>query len=88
MSTVPTNAGNQEPFDCSVVAVRALQSPAPVYNLTVEGNPVFYANGVLVHNCDAATLCLARIRRGGLMALHTDRYEADEFYQPRKAKYY
>lgn len=35
-----------------VVGVR----PAPsgsVYNLTVEGEPEFYANGVLVHNCDA-----------------------------------
>ncbi len=26
---------------------------APVFNLTVEGTPEYYANGVLVHNCDA-----------------------------------
>lgn len=26
---------------------------ADVYNLTVEGEPEFFANGVLVHNCDA-----------------------------------
>ena len=25
----------------------------PVYNLTVAGESVFYANGVLTHNCDA-----------------------------------
>jgi hypothetical protein len=24
-----------------------------VFNLTVDGAPEFYANGVLVHNCDA-----------------------------------
>ena len=23
-----------------------------VYNLTVEGQPEYYANGLLVHNCD------------------------------------
>lgn len=42
----------------NVVPVRALRvSPignGPVYNLTVGGVPEFYANGVLVHNCDAA----------------------------------
>jgi predicted phage terminase large subunit-like protein len=26
----------------------------PVFNLTVEGDPVYFAEGVLVHNCDAA----------------------------------
>lgn len=25
----------------------------PVFNLTVAGQPEFYANSVLVHNCDA-----------------------------------
>ncbi len=25
----------------------------PVYNLTVEGVPEYFANGLLVHNCDA-----------------------------------
>jgi hypothetical protein len=25
----------------------------PVYNLTVEGCPEYYANGILAHNCDA-----------------------------------
>jgi len=27
----------------------------PVYNLKVEGEPEFFANGVLVHNCDASS---------------------------------
>lgn len=27
--------------------------PQPVYNLTIEGEPEYFANGILVHNCDA-----------------------------------
>jgi predicted phage terminase large subunit-like protein len=69
---VPRSAKNQGPCDCSVSAVRVLSSPEPVYNLTVEGNPVFFANGVLVHNCDALTLALRRARTGGLLRLATD----------------
>jgi hypothetical protein len=37
-----------------VVTVRTCGSAGPVYNLTVEGSPEFVADGVLVHNCDAA----------------------------------
>lgn len=45
-------------FECaSVVSVTAEDEPVPVYNLTVD-NPIgegeYFANGVLVHNCDAA----------------------------------
>jgi predicted phage terminase large subunit-like protein len=36
-----------------------------VYNLRVEGG-VYYANGVLVHNCDQATMALERYRDNGL----------------------
>lgn len=31
----------------------------PVYNLTVEGAPEYYANGILVHNCDALRYLVA-----------------------------
>lgn len=36
-----------------VLSVAAEAGMRPVYNLTVEEVPEFYANGVLVHNCDA-----------------------------------
>lgn len=26
----------------------------PVYNLSVEGHPEYFANGILVHNCSGA----------------------------------
>ena len=31
---------------------------APVYNLTVSGVPEYFANGLLVHNCDATRYLL------------------------------
>jgi hypothetical protein len=37
-----------------VLCVSAVAKLLPVYNLTVEGSPEYFANGVLVHNCDAA----------------------------------
>ncbi len=34
--------------------VRVIPShSAPVFNLTVDGRPEYFANGILVHNCDA-----------------------------------
>lgn len=38
---------------CRVHTLIARDDRRPVYNLTVDGNPEYYANGVLVHNCDA-----------------------------------
>lgn len=35
-----------------VVSVCAEAERRTVYNLTVEGCPEYFANGVLVHNCD------------------------------------
>jgi hypothetical protein len=50
-----------------------LKKPQPVYNLTVEGAHVFYANGILVHNCDAASQALSfMIFSNGLAAVPID----------------
>jgi hypothetical protein len=38
-----------------VVAVEAHES-AEVFNLTVQGTHEYFANGILVHNCDAMNL--------------------------------
>lgn len=34
-----------------MVRTYALETRQPVYDLTIEGEHEFYANGVLVHNC-------------------------------------
>ena len=43
--------------------VRLLLRPdrAPVFNLTVAGEPEYFANGVLVHNCDATRYAIRYI---------------------------
>jgi hypothetical protein len=44
---------DKKPVPVSVVSVRGVTGKAAVYNLTVEDAHEFFANGVLVHNCDA-----------------------------------
>jgi hypothetical protein len=38
-----------------------------VYNLTVEGAHCYYANGVLVHNCDSTSQAIRHLRDTGLL---------------------
>jgi hypothetical protein len=40
------------------VSVEKWRSKQPVYNLEIEGASEFYANGILVHNCDALRYAL------------------------------
>jgi hypothetical protein len=87
-SYVPLHAKKAEPYGCSVSAVRVLQRFEAVYALQVAGNPVFYANGILVHNCDAMTLALARVRKGGLLSLRTDNEDNEPVFFRRKGGYY
>jgi phage terminase large subunit-like protein len=35
-----------------IVSVEKLANCEPVYDLAIEGEPEFFANGILVHNCD------------------------------------
>ena len=44
-----------------MLGVRAEAHRAPVYNLTVEGEPEYFANGVLVHNCDSSGYIVSAI---------------------------
>lgn len=40
--------------EAALVLVENNLKPQPVYNLSVKDKPEYFANGVLVHNCDAA----------------------------------
>jgi len=42
-----------------VLSVCELATRVPVFNLTVAGTPEYFAEGVLVHNCDAARYMVA-----------------------------
>ncbi len=48
-----------------VACVRAMQQTGPVYNLTVEGEGEYFANGVLVHNCDVLAWGVAMQKTSG-----------------------
>ena len=63
----------------SVNSVKHRDTPEVVYNLTVDTAHAYYANGVLVHNCDSVSLALRRFRTGGYI-----RAELDEEDEPRE----
>lgn len=48
-----------------------------MYNLTVAGSHNFYANGVLVHNCDTVTHAWMHLRKGFHLQL-ADEQDDDE----------
>lgn len=40
---------------CVLIGQREIEKPQRVYDLSIEGDPSFFANGYLVHNCDEET---------------------------------
>ena len=59
-----------------------------VYNLSVECAECYYANDILVHNCDTMTLALIRIRSGGLLRIRTDHEDNEQLSAPIRSEYY
>jgi hypothetical protein len=72
----------------SVTVVRAADTgiKAPVYNITVANAHEYYANGILVSNCDTLRYIAATIfrHRYGLEVLQPDTY----FYQSDTQQHY
>lgn len=58
------NTVSQNAAPVHVVAKHRVEQRQPVYNLTVLGEPEYFANGILVHNCPDALryLCMAAPR--------------------------
>jgi phage terminase large subunit-like protein len=71
-------AGSQNIAAHCATSVRGTNNVAPVYNLNVEGAHCFYANGVLVHNCDSTSLALSFIRKNGVV-LRRAEWEEQEY---------
>ena len=59
---VYTTAVGEDPSESAIESVRRTGLVEPVYNLTVEDTPEFFANSVLVHNCDAALYSFRKAR--------------------------
>jgi len=47
-----------------VVSVEKLNERKPVYNLTIEDSHNYFANGILVHNCDETRYWAMRVFYG------------------------
>lgn len=58
-----------------VVGLSEKSGRVPVFNLTVEGENEYYANGILVHNCDALVWALTELMLG-----------TETWYEPEKYK--
>lgn len=61
----PLSAGTRGEFNVGTPALTKSEgqsNAAPVFNLSVEGVECYYANGVLVHNCDTVTMALLHLR--------------------------
>jgi hypothetical protein len=58
-----------------------------VYNLTIEKANCYFANRILVHNCDSMTQALLRFRTGGFLSLQSDDDDREPAYR-RKVAYY
>lgn len=48
-----------------MLSVRELKQRGAVYNLTIAGAPEYFANGILVHNCDALRYAIAYLDIAG-----------------------
>lgn len=70
----------------SIETVVLSESRKPVFNISVEGEQCYYANGVLVHNC--VEMAVSRYRRGGFLRLSDDSTEDDNPPLPRARAYY
>ena len=76
MGALPHTFGTNT--DCRVLPTHTLR---PVYNLTVEGAGCYYANGILVHNCDTVSMGLGYLRKTGVAVR---REEFDEAVRERR----
>ena len=59
-----------------VFSVNAMNIMLPVYNLTIDGEHCYYANGILTHNCDTVSMAMRYLRRSGFI-LRTDEVAQD-----------
>jgi hypothetical protein len=67
------NANLINPISSSVGAGEFTLTTHPVYNLTVEGAHCYYANGILVHNCDTVSQAIRWLRDVGLLTRSPER---------------
>lgn len=87
--SAPQNASLRNQNSRQVKAVRNTHTTQPVFNLTVEGAHCYYAEDILVHNCDTVSQALLRYRQGGFIPLDSDEQdESEALHRHRQKAYY
>lgn len=71
--TVQPFALSKNPNICAVKDVRPTHTMRLVYNLTVEGEHCYFANGILTHNCDTVSMAVRHVRELGLLVRSPER---------------
>jgi phage terminase large subunit-like protein len=76
----------------------SINTMRPVFNLSVDYPNCYFANGILVHNCDTITQALIYLRAGNWAGDHPDDHEEivehplteeqEEDLQPQRRSYY
>jgi predicted phage terminase large subunit-like protein len=67
------HASLQSQSSCVGSAKPATPTLRRVYNLTVKDAHCYYANGVLVHNCDSVSMAIRHLRESGLLVRSDER---------------
>lgn len=75
-SLVHRLASLQNPNTCAVKDVYLTHTMRPVYNLTVEGEHCYFANGVLTHNCDTVSMAMRHLRETGAI-MRSEEFQSD-----------
>jgi predicted phage terminase large subunit-like protein len=83
-SFAPSHVKQQKAGSGLVRAVTNTRTMRRVYDLEVDGEHCFYANGILVHNC---TQALIRFRQGGWLRTTMDEWQEEPGYR-RPVEYY
>ena len=65
---------NKQNLNISVVKqVRYMNIMLPVYNLTIDDEHCYYANGILTHNCDTVSQAITFMRKSGMIQRGAER---------------
>jgi predicted phage terminase large subunit-like protein len=73
----------------AVLLVEQKENLKKVYNITVEDSHTYFANGILVHNCDTVSMSMMRFRQGGFISTALDREdEAPDYRRKTSSSYY
>jgi predicted phage terminase large subunit-like protein len=74
--------------NAAVLKVYPTTRTEKVYNLSISESPVYYANGLLTHNCDTVSMAMMLFRQGGHIRTRLDEPDEEITHRRHKREYY